>query len=114
MSSIILINPEGKIDENKDKIDKGNHNQKLDYNTHLFSSIPGPYSPDEKEKENNDKRLFSETKVVYGTAAIMEVGNEVLANCKDNYDVYCDKHGPEFMIAISPYKEQYARLSLIL
>ena len=112
MSSIILINPEGKIDENKDKIDKGNHNQNLDCNTRLSSSIPGPSSPHKKEKENKDKRLFSETKIVYGTAAIMEVGNEVLANCKDNYDVYCHKYGPEFMIAISPYKEQYARLKI--
>ena len=62
-----------------------------------------------KESDGN-KKLLSETKTLRGTAEIMEVANEILTNCKSNFDLYSDKNGPTFMIAISTYRELYARL----
>lgn len=104
-----MVDPNDQIDENRDNNDLTNYDLISGLDTHLSSSRLGS-SNDEKRKISSGNEFFSETKIVYGTTAIMEVSNEVLTNCRSNYDVYCDRNGPAFMIAISPYREEYAKL----
>ena len=107
---IILLDPDEETDENRGKIDVGDHDLVSTLDTSLSSSSQSPFSPDDAGNEHNEEKLFSETKVVYGTTAIMEVAYQILAKCRNNYDVYCDKNGPAFMIAVPPYREVYAKL----
>jgi len=57
-----------------------------------------------------EREQCTETRIVYGIKAIMDIADEILLTCKSNYDVYCDKNGPSFMITVSPYNEVYSKL----
>jgi len=57
-----------------------------------------------------EREQRTETRIVYGIKAIMDIADEILLTCKSNYDVYCDKNGPSFMITVSPYNEVYSKL----
>lgn len=57
-----------------------------------------------------EREQRTETRIVYGIKAIMDIADEILLTCKSNYDVYCDKNGPSFMITVSPYNEVYTKL----
>ena len=63
---IILLDPDEETDENRGKIDVGDHDLVSTLDTSLSSSSQSPFSPDDAGNEHNEENCFRKQRLCMG------------------------------------------------